>query len=189
LTGPDNFTLRVPGSLSGVTLSAITDSDGDGDLNPSVDAHGSIGPFDLGASSIGSQNITLVTPTTPTTGLSGVINYGGTTSSGDLLIVGLYLNNDMSESPAYSQVLPASFPVNYEFMELGDVLDAAGVTTKGFYVNAVLDVGGDMDGEYDPNDVFGLYSSDGSTPREVTVEKNRITSGVNFTMGNWHPLN
>ncbi len=187
LDGPDNFTLRVPGNLSQVTLQAITDSDGDGDLNPVLDAHGSVGPFSLGSSNVGGKEIVLEAPGDPVTGLSGVINYNGTTSAGDILVIGVYTSTDMSGTPALSKYASPNFPVSYEFLNLGDVLDEMGVTSHTFYVNAVLDVGGDLSEELDPNDVFGWYSLDGQTPQGVLVEKNHIATGVNFSMGNWNP--
>ncbi len=188
LSGPDNFTLRVPGNLAEVTLKAITDSDGDGELNPVLDAHGDLGPFSLGGSNVGGKNITLEAPGDPVTGLTGVINYKGTTTSEDILVIGVYTSTDMSGTPAVSQYASPAFPVSYEFLNLDEVLEEMGATSHTFYVSAVLDIGGDLSEEVDPNDVLGWYSADGQAPQGVTVDQNHIAAGVNFTMGNWHPV-
>ena len=187
LAAPGNFSLRVPGNLTDVMVEAITDSDGDGELNPVLDAHGEEGPFSIGTSNMGGINITLEAPGEPVTGLSGTINYKGTTTAEDILVIGLYTSTDMSGTPVLSKYATPNFPVNYEFMNLADLLDDLGTDTATVYVSAVLDIGGDLSEETDPNDVFGWYSADGQVPDPVEVQRNHIVSGINFTMGNWHP--
>ncbi len=66
IDGPGDFSVRVPAYISGLLLSAITDSNGDGNLDPAVDASGQLPPFDAGGSNMGGYVIILSDPAAAT---------------------------------------------------------------------------------------------------------------------------
>lgn len=178
LSAPGNFTLRLPGMLGDVEVTAITDSDGDGVLNLELDASGTSSAT-VGSSSVGGVTVTLVQPLLDT-GISGRISYSGSPAPTDRVVVALFGEDGTVSDPILTQVYPASFPtaVDYTILEL-----APGTYT----VLAMLDVDGDWNFGQQPSayDIVGAYTLNGTSLLPIVVTDKHVTSGINFTLGNY----
>lgn len=175
LSAPGNFTFRTPGGLGSVLVRAITDSNGDGVLDPTFDANGSA-TVSVGGSSLGGIGIQLVQPVYDT-GLAGTISYSGTATPADQVVIALFDDPDMTGGPLRLQVFNPLFPLVYSFMELDPGT---------YYVLGMLDVNGDSNGEGPgPQDVVGAYTQNGSTLAPIEVQDNVVTLDINFTLGNY----
>ncbi len=123
----------------------------------------------------------------PEAGISGTITYDGTAADGDILVVSVFTDTTMSSAPVDTAYLAPTFPQNYLFIGFNEVLETIGTSSFDFYVTAVLDVGGDLSDEVGPEDVFGVYTIDGTSFTPVTVTKGQISEHVDFQLGNWEP--
>lgn len=178
LPAPGNFTLRLPGKIGSVDVTAITDSDADGALNPLLDANG-VASATVGSSSVGGVSITMTQPLTDT-GISGRISYSGTPGPNDRIVVALFGEEGTVADPLLTQIYTASFPtpLDYSILEL-----APGTYT----VLAMLDVNGDWTFGQEPtvDDVVGAYTLNGTSLLPISVVDKQVTSGINFTLGNY----
>lgn len=175
LSAPGNFTFRTPGGLGSVLVKAVTDSNGDGVLDPAFDANGSA-TVSVGSSSLGGIGIQLVQPVYDT-GLAGSISYSGAVTPADQVVLALFDDPDMTNGPVRLQVFSPLFPLVYSFLELDPGT---------YYLLGMLDVNGDSNGEGPgPQDVVGAFTQNGSTLSPIDVQENAVTLDINFTLGNY----
>jgi len=187
LTEPGNFNLRVPGNLSDLVLSAVTDSNGNGVLEPGVDASDTYGPFALGTSNLGGITLTLTYEETGETGFAGTVYYNGgiTASSSDRLVIAAFISRAEDAEPVLLQYQDPIFPAEYEVTGLEDLLDTYGQDELSLYIGAVLDVGSNMGGAPADGDIAGVYTLDGINENTIVVRRNQITLGIDIALGNY----
>ena len=119
--------------------------------------------------------------------MSGSITYSGTVQANDVLIIAVFLTPDMEDTPIDSKYIRPNFPQSYSFVDFNDILDNMGLTEGEFYINAVFDVNGDMADEPGPEDIFGIYTTDGQNMAPVTITKGQMTTDIDIPIGNWSP--
>lgn len=176
LAAPGNFSMRLPGNLGSVVVSAISDTNGDNVLDAALDANGSAATS-VGTSSVGGVSITLVQPVYDT-GLSGIVSYSGSVAGADRVVMALFDEGGPNgQDPMTTQVMDPIFPLEYSFLEL---------EPGTYYVLGMLDVDGNwLGGAPGADDVVGAYTLNGSTLLQIIVEENQVTTGINFTLGNY----
>jgi len=184
LDGPGEFSLRVPGMLSNVVVSAWTDSNGDGFYSEANDASATYGPFDAGTSNIGGVSLVLITPEEPTTGISGSILYSGSYSDADQLVLAIFDSPDTENGPVWvsTRDIGAGFPVEYEAVGLESILEAQSATSMTIYLGVILDVGSNYSEGPGASDLIGFYSTDGVSATGVTLEDHVVLTGIQMVI-------
>jgi len=188
LPAPGDFSMRVPGNLTGLSVQAITDSNGNGQLEVGIDGSDHYGPFDLGTSSLGGILLTLNYEEIEPTGFSGVVYYSdsSTITSADRIVVVAFTSTAEEAEPVLVQSVGTTLPIGYEILDLETLLDDRGVDELTLYIGAVLDVGSNL-GATGPqaDDIVGAYTVEGDTPSGVTLVRGQITGDIDIILGNY----